>query len=200
MDRTFKALSALLSYPTAKLQESIGDISEVLEAEDRIPIHVRNQLHALLMELVSDHLYDLQGRYIFLFDRTRSLSLYLIDHAHHERGRATTEPGTAVGAAELPDYLPWFLEFLSPLPTSEATELLQRRAHIFLMLAEGLRDCQSAYEAVFQALVALSAPQRTHEASSSRLQEPTKDTTAFDKSAKDQSTKFGLASPSAMTA
>jgi nitrate reductase delta subunit len=170
MTRTLRALSTLLSYPTAKLQQALGDISEVLEADPTIPNTVRVQLHALLMELVSGNLFDLQGRYISLFDRTRSLSLHLLDHTRGEsgddRGRAMTDPKLMpdarhlpIGTTEPPDYLPSFLEFLLTLPASEAHQLLRRSAHIFAALAERLHKCQSPYEAAFRTLVALAAAQ-----------------------------------------
>jgi nitrate reductase delta subunit len=172
MTRTLRALSTLLSYPTAKQQQSLGDISEILEADPTIPAHVRVRLHALLMELVSGDLFDLQGRYISLFDRTRSLSLHLLEHARDEsgddRGRAMTDlkqmfdaRHLPIGTTDLPDYLPSFLEFLVTLPASEAHQLLRRLAQIFAALADRLHNCQSAYEAVFQALVALAAQPAT---------------------------------------
>jgi nitrate reductase delta subunit len=170
MTRTLRALSTLLSYPTAMLQQSLGDISEVLESDPTIPAHVRVRLHALLMELVSGNLFDLQGRYILLFDCTRSLSLHLLEHTRDEsgddRGQVMTDlkqmsdaRRLPIGPAEMPDYLPSFLEFLVTLPASEAHQLLRRLAHIFAALADRLHNCQSAYEAVFQALVALAAAQ-----------------------------------------
>lgn len=206
MTRTLRALSTLLSYPTAKLQQALGDISEVLEADPTIPSHVRVQLHALLMELVSGNLFDLQGRYISLFDRTRSLSLHLLDHTRGEsgddHGRAMTDLKLTsdarhppIGTTELPDYVPSFLEFLSTLPARQAHELLQRPAHIFAALADRLHNCQSAYEAVFRALVALAAAQPTNEGVSARLKEPNY-SAAFGANWKDKPMSFSPADPS----
>ena len=42
-------------------------------------------------EIATGDLYDLQERYVLLFDRTRSLSLHLFEHVHGEsrdRGQA----------------------------------------------------------------------------------------------------------------
>ena len=68
-------------------------------------------------------LYDLQERYVLLFDRTRSLSLHLFEHVHGEsrdRGQAMVDlkalyerHGLHMSSSELPDHLPLFLEFLS---------------------------------------------------------------------------------------
>jgi nitrate reductase delta subunit len=167
MSMTFRALSALLTYPTAKLQQAAGEISEALDAERMIPARVREQLHTLLTELATGDLYDLQERYVLLFDRTRSLSLHLFEHVHGEsrdRGQAMIDlkaqyerAGLAMSAAELPDFLPLFLEFLSTLPAREACDMLGQPVHIFAALAERLRKRHSSYEAVFRALIALAA-------------------------------------------
>ena len=44
-----------------------------------------------MAEITTGDLYDLQERYVLLFDRTRSLSLHLFEHVHGEsrdRGQA----------------------------------------------------------------------------------------------------------------
>jgi nitrate reductase delta subunit len=44
-----------------------------------------------LRDLASGDLYDLQERYVLMFDHTRSLSLHLFEHVHGEsrdRGQA----------------------------------------------------------------------------------------------------------------
>src|SRR5450756_2505922 len=85
MIKALKALSALLTYPTAELQLASGEISEAIENDAAISFGVRNQLHRLLTELATDDLYDLQERYGLLFDHSRSLSLHLFEHVHGER-------------------------------------------------------------------------------------------------------------------
>ena len=92
-------------------------------------------MHRLLTELANGDLYDLQERYVLLFDRTRSLSLHLFEHVHGEsrdRGQAMVDlqeqyarANLEVSAAELPDFLPLFLEYLSTLPAKEACETLE---------------------------------------------------------------------------
>src|SRR5580765_5590557 len=134
MNRIFKALSSLLTYPTEELRLAAGEMSEVLDADTLIPGRVRDQLHALLHEIATGNLYDLQERYVLLFDRTRSLSLHLFEHVHGEsrdRGQAMIDlksqyeqAGLFMTASELPDHLPLFLEFLSQIPEAEACGLL----------------------------------------------------------------------------
>ena len=165
MSRTLKALSVLLTYPTTELQEAAGEIGLVLAQDRHLPAGVWRQLSALTTELATGDLYDLQERYVLLFDRTRSLSLHLFEHVHGEsrdRGQAMIDlksqyeqAGLLMSAAELPDFLPLFLEYLATRPLKEACETLGQPAHIFAALAERLRKRQSAYEAVFRALVVL---------------------------------------------
>lgn len=166
MTRTFKVLSALLTYPTAAIVAAVPAMAEVLRKEGLVPRRQRDRLEVLLDELVTLDLYDLQERYGLLFDRTRSLSLHLFEHVHGEsrdRGQAMVDlmqvyekAGMAIGARELPDYLPLFLEFLSAQPLSESLELLSQPAHIFAALADRLRKRKSTYHSVLDALAKLA--------------------------------------------
>ena len=204
MNRTFKALSALLTYPTEELRDAAGDIGLVLAQDKHLPAHVWPQLSKLTTELATGDLYDLQERYVLLFDRTRSLSLHLFEHVHGEsrdRGQAMIdlksqyeEGGLTVGASELPDFLPLFLEYLATRPLKEACETLGQPAHIFAALAERLRKRKSAYEAVFRALVTLSAAKPKEDEVSALLQLPDPDATdlaALDAAWEDEPVNFG---------
>jgi nitrate reductase delta subunit len=166
MTKTFKALSALLSYPDEQLQNAVSDVAAVIGEEQLLPTDMRHQLDALIKEIATSDLYDLQERYVDLFDRTRSLSLHLFEHVHGEsrdRGQAMIDlkslyeqSGLCLGAAELPDYLPAFLEFLSRRPLPEARTLLSQTAHILTALADRLHKRHSPYAAAFQALASLA--------------------------------------------
>jgi nitrate reductase molybdenum cofactor assembly chaperone NarJ/NarW len=204
MNKTLKALSALLTYPTAELQLAGGEISKVLDAEALIPGRIRDQLHSLVSELATGDLYDLQERYVLLFDRTRSLSLHLFEHVHGEsrdRGQAMIDlksqyeqAGLLMSAAELPDFLPLFLEYVATRPIKEACEALAQPAHIFGAFAERLRKRQSSYEAVFRALIALAAAKPKDDDISALLQSPDPDATdlaALDAAWEDEPVNFG---------
>jgi nitrate reductase delta subunit len=204
MSKTLKALSALLTYPTAELQQAAGEISEALDADDRIPRSIRKGLHDLLEELANGDLYDLQERYVLLFDRTRSLSLHLFEHVHGEsrdRGQAMIDlksqyeaAGLVMSAAELPDFLPLFLEYLATRPSKEACEMLGQPAHIFVALAERLRRRKSSYEAVFRALIALAAASPKDDDVSALLQAADADATdlaALDAAWEEEPVTFG---------
>src|SRR5688500_10263536 len=92
--KTLKALSALLTYPTAELAAAVPEIRSVLRAEGILGAAELETLEPLLAQLATEDVYDLQERYIQLFDRTRSLSLHLFEHVHGEgrdRGQAMVD-------------------------------------------------------------------------------------------------------------
>ena len=94
MKKSLKVLSALLAYPTAELQAAIPELRAALDAEDALPRRQRDRLERILEELATGELYDLQERYVLMFDRTRSLSLHLFEHVHGEsrdRGQAMVD-------------------------------------------------------------------------------------------------------------
>jgi nitrate reductase delta subunit len=166
MARTYRALAALIAYPTEALQAATGEIAAVLAEEGLVPAPHLAAIDVLLAELADRDIYDLQERYFALFDRSRTLSLHLFEHVHGEsrdRGQAMADlielyrgHGFEPTASELPDFLPLFLEFLSLLPGHEAQALLAEPAGILHILAERLVTRKSAYAAVFQALATLA--------------------------------------------
>jgi nitrate reductase molybdenum cofactor assembly chaperone NarJ/NarW len=204
MIATLKALSALLSYPTVEMQEALPELDALIEQEGLLPPGVRQQLAQLLEELATTDLYELQERYVSLFDRTRSLSLHLFEHVHGEsrdRGQAMIDlknlyesGGLMIDATELPDFLPLFLEFLSTRPRAEAFDLLGQPAHILSALAERLRRRRSPYEAAFRSLVALAASKAEAESISALLAQPDPDASdlaALDAAWEDEPVVFG---------
>lgn len=204
MTRTFKALSALLSYPTADLQAAVPELAAAIEGEALLPAAIRRQLDVLLNEIATGDLYDVQERYVLLFDRTRSLSLHLFEHVHGEsrdRGQAMIDLKTLyengeleIDASELPDFVPLFLEFLSTRPRPEAYDLLAQPAHVLAAIAERLRKRKSAYESVFRALVQLAAAKPKADVVSALLAEPdpdANDLAALDAAWEDEPVNFG---------
>ncbi|UCI22914.1 nitrate reductase molybdenum cofactor assembly chaperone (plasmid) [Mesorhizobium sp. B2-1-8] len=163
--KTFKALSALLAYPTEELSAAIPEITAALAAERLVSNNAIEQLHPLLGDLCIMNLYDLQERYVELFDKTRRHSLHLFEHIHGEsrdRGQAMVDlvehyqrAGLLVTANELPDFIPLFLEFLSDRPLDEARGLLNETAHIFSLLEERLAKRNGGYAAVFTAALSI---------------------------------------------
>jgi nitrate reductase delta subunit len=162
MTVTFKALSALLSYPSAELQEAVGAIVEAIRAENLVADEARAALERFAGELAAADPYEAQERYVDLFDKTRRLSLHLFEHVHGEsrdRGQAMVDlarlyeaGGLDLAANELPDYLPLFLEYLSTRPLAEARGVLADALHIVAALEERLAARKSGYAAVFAAI------------------------------------------------
>ncbi|KGJ09862.1 nitrate reductase molybdenum cofactor assembly chaperone (plasmid) [Paracoccus versutus] len=163
--KSFKALSALLSYPSEELIAALPEIDAVLHAEGLLGPKRMEEIARLLQELRQGDLYDLQERYVLLFDRSRSLSLNLFEHVHGEsrdRGGAMVDlletyraGGFDLVGPELPDHLPVLLEYLSTRPLPEAEALLADAAHILVALADRLTRRESAYAGVLSALVTL---------------------------------------------
>lgn len=166
--RTFRALGALLEWPTPELQQAIPEIAATLADEALLPKERQAALAPLLRRLMDDDIYAVQERYHDLFDRGRALSLHLFEHVHGEsrdRGQAMVDllalyekAGVTPRADELPDYLPLFLEFLSLRPVAEARSLLAEPAAVLAALAERLHRADEAYAVVFDALLALVGP------------------------------------------
>jgi nitrate reductase delta subunit len=168
--KTFKALSALLSYPGEDLQAAAGEIGDVIRAENLVDAPVLLALDLLLDEIGTCDPFELQERYVDLFDKSRRLSLHLFEHVHGEsrdRGQAMVDlaalyekGGLVLAANELPDYLPLFLEYLSTRPIEEARGLLRNASHILAALEDRLTRRSSDYAAVFAALRDIAGDRR----------------------------------------
>ncbi len=184
-DRTLKALSLLLSYPTRDLQRAMPEIGGVLAAETRLTAVARRDLRPLVEALAAGDIYELEEQYVMLFDRSRTLSLNLFEHVHGEsrdRGGAMVslvetyrEGGFDPATSELPDHLPVLLEFLATRPEGEAHAVLADAAHIFEVLRERLLRRDSAYAAVFAALTQLAGGMADAEAVHDLLAQPEAD-------------------------
>ena len=166
MSNTYKALSALLSYPTQEIKDAAADIRKAIHDENLAPGWALRQVDRLIDGYETLDLYELQERYVFLFDRTRSLSLHLFEHVHGEsrdRGQAMVDlktlyaqGGLEIGSNELPDFLPLFLEYLSTRPADEANTLLKEPLSVIAALKERLEKRNTPYTAVFRALEAIA--------------------------------------------
>ena len=182
MDRTLKALSLVLSYPTRELQAAMPEIGGVLASDTRLTAAARRALRPLVEELIGRDIYELEEQYVMLFDRSRTLSLNLFEHVHGEsrdRGGAMVslletyrEGGYDPVTSELPDHLPVLLEFLSTRPFAEARDTLADAAHIFEALNARLVRRESPYGAVFAALLQLSGARVDREALAKLLDQP----------------------------
>lgn len=167
MNATLKIASVLLSYPTAALQAEAPALKAALEADASSKPKATKLIADLIDDIAATDLYEAQERFVFLFDRTRSLSLHLFEHIHGEsrdRGQAMVdlmamyeEHGLVVAEKELPDYLPLFLEFLSTRPAEDVHEMLGQTMHIVTAIKERLVKRKSIYANAFIALEMLAA-------------------------------------------
>jgi nitrate reductase delta subunit len=160
---TFRALGALLAYPGRELIEALPEIAGILESSRLLGTMHKRRLAGLVSDLRRADPYELEERYVALFDRGRATSLHLFEHVHgdsRERGQAMVDLGRVYERAgfhllesELPDYLPAVLEYLSCRPIAEAREMLKDCAHILRAVGERVAGRGSRYAAVFDAVL-----------------------------------------------
>ncbi|MCA8927843.1 MAG: nitrate reductase molybdenum cofactor assembly chaperone [Alphaproteobacteria bacterium] len=189
-DRTLKALSLALSYPSREWQQAMPEIAAVVAADRRLRPGVRAGLARLFDELATRDLYDLEERFVLLFDRSRTLSLNLFEHVHgesRERGGAMVslletyrDAGFEPTTSELPDHLPVLLEFLATRSPAEAQVVLQDAGPILAALDQRLTRRQSPYAAVFAALTGLASARPDAAAVAELMQQPEDDPSDLD--------------------
>jgi nitrate reductase molybdenum cofactor assembly chaperone NarJ/NarW len=161
-----RALGALLEYPEPELREALPEIAAAVREARLLGPGERAAVLELIDTLVALDLLAAEEAYVELFDRGRSVSLYLFEHVHGEardRGAAMVELNQLYAAAgfelagrELPDYLPVVLEYLSYRDRGEARAMLGDCAHILRLIGEVLTKRDSRYAAVFQALLTIA--------------------------------------------
>jgi nitrate reductase delta subunit len=164
--KTFRIIGLLISYPQPEWLAHLDAMREVLEEERLLNGKPLTRVLAFMDRLKSNGLYALQEDYVATFDRGRAHSLHLFEHIHGEsrdRGQAMVNladsyarKGLYLDRAELPDYLPLFLEFLSCCDPAEAVELLGEPVEVIAAIGQRLQQNGSPYAALFDALVALS--------------------------------------------
>ena len=160
------ALARLLAYPTDDLRADLPPIEATLAADPVVRVRALGPLRGLIDELRGGDLYDLQERYVGLFDRTRRLSLNMFEHVHGEsrdRGQAMIDlaelyerVGLEIAIHELPDYVPLFLEFLATRPLAEARGFVADAASVLSALESRLAERGSSYASVFAAARAIA--------------------------------------------
>jgi len=164
---SFKALGALLDYPTAELQAAADEIEQALAEEGALPVAELESVRAFIERLRRSDVMDMQEYWIGLFDRSKRLALHLYEHSYGEsrdRGQAMVNlaltyrmNGFELNAAEMPDYLPLFLEFLSVIPEVHARRYLTDAIEIIEALRIRLEERDSTYAALLGGLVTLAS-------------------------------------------
>lgn len=171
--KILKVLSLLIDYPTNELfeGETLTLSKQIVSKSPLISPEVREQIIDLIDDMIEIGSLEAQARYDGLFERGRSLSLWLFEHVHGEsrdRGQAMVDlmdqyqqAGFEIGLKELPDYLPMYLEFLAYQAAVTGDDIQIRIdiadvSHIIALLAARLRDRDSLYEGCFNALLQIA--------------------------------------------
>jgi nitrate reductase delta subunit len=164
---SFKAIGALLDYPSPELQAAADEIEQALCEERAIPAAELEGVRTFIERLRDSDIMDLQEYWIGLFDRSKRLALHLYEHSYGEsrdRGQAMVNlaltyrmNGFELNAAEMPDYLPLFLEFLSVIPEVHARRYLTDAIEIIEALRIRLEERDSTYAGLLGALVTLAS-------------------------------------------
>lgn len=171
--KLLKVLSLLIDYPSTELfeGEAFAQCKQLVVKSTLISPQVRGQIIGLIDELLELGSLEAQSRYDGLFERGRSLSLWLFEHVHGEsrdRGQAMVDlmaqyetAGFEIGVKELPDYLPMYLEFLAYQATVIDDDIQIRMdiadvSHIIALLAARLVERNSLYSSCFNALLQIA--------------------------------------------
>lgn len=171
--KLLKVLSLLIDYPNNELflGDTFADCTEIVARSTIISPAVRQQIIDLIEDLIDTGSLEAQARYDGLFERGRSLSLWLFEHVHGEsrdRGQAMVdlmgqyeEAGFEISVKELPDYLPLYLEFLAYQATVIEDDIQIRMdiadvSHIIALLAARLEHRGSMYKGCFNALLQIA--------------------------------------------
>ena len=161
--RTLKILGFLLTYPEQDHVLAAAECADILASEKWLSDARLKKLLPALEMFQQKNLLDLQEDYVALFDRTPSLSLHLFEHIHgdsRDRGQALVDllkvyedAGLYIGTEEMPDYLPLFTEYAATLPPAEASETMGSLVNILSSLAERLRNRESFYADIIDAVI-----------------------------------------------
>ncbi len=164
--KTFKILGLLLTYPEGTLLEASDQLLETLHDEGLLSKKSIKYIMKFLDDQKSKDLMAVQEEYVETFDRGRAHCLHLFEHIHGEsrdRGQAMVDlsetyakKGFLINSAELPDYLPLFLEYLSMCSLKEATDLLGEAIDIISVIGSKLKKRKSIYNIIFKEIENLS--------------------------------------------
>ncbi|HEY5694782.1 MAG TPA: nitrate reductase molybdenum cofactor assembly chaperone [Gaiellaceae bacterium] len=172
--RPYKLLSVLLGYPDRRLVEAQDEVAAAVEALPRSP--QRTALRRFVSYLAANTQGELERRYVETFDLRRRSGMYLTYYVHgdtRKRGMALLRlkrlyaaAGLELTSGELPDYLPLALEFAALAPDGAGATLLREHRPALELLRGSLRDADSPYadllDAVCDGLPRLTAVEREH--------------------------------------
>ena len=197
-----KLIGCLLDYPDQTVVEHRADIDALVKAADIDPT-LRDRLLQFIDQRASQDLMQWQSEYDGLFERGRSLALWLFEHVHGEsrdRGQAMVDlvdqyrqAGLEISQHELPDYLPLFLEFLSTQGRDNAVSWLLDMEHILALLQCRLEKRGSDYALLFQLLLSIADSKVDLDEIRERISDEKRDDSkqAIDKEWEEEEVTFG---------
>lgn len=161
-------ISRLLDYPNESLIDDEADLCHSIWSSP-LKESTQEKLQQFMWQQLDRNLLDIQSEYDGLFERGRSLGLWLFEHVHGEsrdRGQAMVDllnqyklAGLEISQKELPDYIPLYLEFLATQGEENARIGLQEVENILALLHARLEKRESHYTVLFSALLELAQTQ-----------------------------------------
>lgn len=190
-----KIIALLMEYPNEELWEAADELRAAVAQE-------APRLTPFAEQFFAAPLIDKQEEWCELFDRGRATSLLLFEHVHAEsrdRGQAMVDlmaqyekAGLQLDSRELPDWLPLYLEYLSIQPEQDARQGLNDVAPILALLGGRLKQRQSPYSQLFDALLAIAGSQYRSDSVVSQVTQEARDDTpqALDAIWEEEQVKF----------
>ena len=166
----WQSASLLLNYPDEAL---LGQLDLIRSASQGLPETVGESIREFVEHLESTPLPQVQAGYVETFDSRRRCNLFLTYFAHgdtRKRGMALLRfkqtyrgSGFLLDDSELPDHLCVVLEYAATIDQAQGRQLmLDHRAGLEL-LRLSLRDTQSPWASVLDAVTATLPPLRGDE-------------------------------------
>lgn len=202
-------ISRLLDYPSQDVltyQSDILDLINQAEKEHKLGKSLSTRLRTFVQTHAAKELLEWQSEYDGLFERGRSLALWLFEHVHGEsrdRGQAMVdlvatyrEAGLEISQHELPDYIPLFLEFLATQGKQNAQAWLQDVEHILGLLQCRLERRESDYSVLFEVMLTIGGSKIKLEEIRAQIASEKRDDTkeAIDKEWEEEEVTFGAES------
>ena len=195
MMQILKAIGLLMEYPDEFLWQCKEEVLSMVRRDAPL-------LDDFAAALLNAPLLDKQAEWCEVFDRGRATSLLLFEHVHAEsrdRGQAMVDllaqyekAGLVLDCRELPDHLPLYLEYLSILPEAEAREGLQNVAPILALLGGRLKQRDTPWYLLFDALLNLAGSPLSSDSVTKQVKQETRDDTrqALDAVWEEEQVKF----------
>ena len=195
MMQILKAIGLLMEYPDEFLWQCKDEVLSMVR-------HDAPVLNDFAAAMLNAPLLDKQAEWCEVFDRGRATSLLLFEHVHAEsrdRGQAMVDllaqyekAGLVLDCRELPDHLPLYLEYLSILPEAEAREGLQNVAPILALLGGRLKQRDTPWYLLFDALLNLAGSPLSSDSVTKQVKQETRDDTrqALDAVWEEEQVKF----------